>query len=420
MNMKSKYLGIFRLLVCLLLMSIIGIAGADEVETVSFSAGNEHYMAELPTGYLIYTPEMGTESPLLKLTGVTPDDMNEYMELLQCVLCGVHEEKQHQLWISVKDRSDGFGGYTNEIPIETQRLFFDGVSLSRGAYQENEYEGRTYFYFKDNPSITDGGRSLYIAFFIGMNEISVRWESGNGKKTSGDIWEIQSIARSIRTVGNNEGKQSNAEAVKGGIAVTESNFFYDEGSKSGNFYAKIENRGLAPVSVCNERFAAYDKEGKLLYENSYIDTTPMFYLIEPGDSVYVSFERMWDVSNLRVDDIGRIEFNPGPGEYSMVYKKIPCEATFNWENKYNGEGIHLEATFENNTNEAIKDPQLVYAFYDRGQQLLSVGTHYISGMTIFPGSKIMIEPYINAEVEEYMNSNNKKAAEVVAWVYYEP
>ena len=418
--MKRNKLRVGTLLLCLLFLGSVGFAEQDEVSKTVFSASGKRLVAEIPVDYLIYTPELGQDSPLLAFTGMTTKDLNDYLNALQCVLCAVHKEKQHQLWISINDRSDAFSKFDDEPSTKARRAYYDGLSLSRGQYSEYERNGTFYYLFADNPSINDNGRSLYLSFFINKEEVSVRWESGNGKCTHRDILDVQNIAESIKTEEQDKAEQKAAADRKAGLVVTESNLFFNEQNNTGYFFAKVENHGQFPAAFGSTRFAVYDTNNQLIYENSYTDSSPMFALIDPGDYIYVSFERMWDVYGLKSNQIGRVEFQPEPYDYSVQFNRIPCEATFNLTYDYGYLNTNLQVILENKTNELIKSPQLVYAFYDRKGQLAKVGNQYLSEITIFPDSKIMIEPFVDSDAISYLVENNQTPETVVAMIYYEP
>ncbi len=185
------------LMAVLLVFPTVSCAGGSN--TVHFDALGEKFTVELPEEYLAYTPAMGADSPLLTLSKSNPAEMDQYMSLLGCAVCAAHNQHLHQLWISVMDRSGGFPNVPDgqDVPIASQRAFFDGIAFTRGSYTEKVIDGKTYFVFENNPSVTPGGASIFVATMYGKREISVRWESGSGRKTSDDLDEILKIAESI-------------------------------------------------------------------------------------------------------------------------------------------------------------------------------------------------------------------------------
>lgn len=416
--MKRNPVKVTILVIILMLFYSSGLAEQSKNEKTVFSFEGKRFVAEIPAKYLIYTSEMAENSPLLKLTGASANDMDSYMDSLQCVLCGVHEEKYHQIWISVKNRNDAFPNSSNGISPEEKRAYYDGVALSRGNYTEYERNGQYYYIFEDNPSIAEGGRSYYISFFINKDEVSVRWESGNGKLTFGDMGDIQTIAYSIKTEEQDSEEQKAAADRKAGLVVTESSLFYNEREKSGYFFAKVENHGQSSVSFGHTRFAAFDTKGQLLYENNYIDSSPMYALIEPGDYIYVS--RDWRADNVTSDQNLHFEFQPEPYDYSIDYRRISCEASFKLIYEYGSPHINLEVLLENTTNELICSPQVVYAFYNKDGQLITVGNQYLNEVSIFPNSRILITPWVNTDLIKYLVDKGQTPETVVALIYYEP
>ena len=170
-------------------------------QTIPFHAGNEEYVVDLPAEYLAYTSLMGDSSPLLAATGLTSDDLEYYINGLHCQVTAVSMSEQHQIWVSVKNRSAGFPDVApgETVPLANQRAFCDGIAVSRGSYRELDIDGKLYFIFEHNPSIYDGGKSCYISTFLGTNELNVRWESGNGKMGDAELEENLRIAESITT-----------------------------------------------------------------------------------------------------------------------------------------------------------------------------------------------------------------------------
>lgn len=420
--MKRIRLGIV-LLLSVLMIQAVGLAETEN-RTVQFRVGYTDFTADLPAGYLIYTPELGKDSPLLKMISATTGTIESYMKILHCVLCGVHEEEMHEIWISATDRSEILSGNMKEVSIENQRAYYDGVSVSRGRYTEYQHSGKNYFVFENNPSIYTGGASVYASFFFNKYEIAVRWESGNRKKTDEDVQKILNIAESIQTAKQSTEEQprevqKTADEKKTGLAVTEATLFFDEKANRGYFSAKVENRGPKPVSFGNERFAAYDLWGNVVYENTYTDSEPMYGLIMPNDYIYVSLDRPWDAKGLRADEISRYEFDPKPYTYSVRYEKIVCEAKFEIVNDKVYPRTNLEVTLENNTDHPIRHPYLVYAFYDRNHQLVDVGSSVFSDLTVLPGSKILLRPYDDFDSIRYLMANNHEPKTVEAIIYYE-
>ena len=122
------------------------------------------------------------------------------MAALGCSVCCVHSSDMHQMWISVKDRSVGLGKAKEgeSLPKDIVTAFYDGISFSRGRYKLETIDGRDYYLFADGPSIYQGGINYYISTMMGHYEVSVRWESGNGKRTQDDIALLKEIITSIR------------------------------------------------------------------------------------------------------------------------------------------------------------------------------------------------------------------------------
>ena len=190
--------GILKWIFSFLLMSCLLFSPAS-AEEYTMTAAGKTYTVDLPEAYLPYTPEMGTESPMARVFGVDPSAMDPYMNALGCSMVCVHAEQRHEMWISVKDRSAGFSYLPEGTDPSGSNLeaYYLGVSVARGKYSAETYDGHTYWIFADGNSISEGGISYYISTFLGRDEVSVRWESGNGFRTESDMEEIKEIIRSI-------------------------------------------------------------------------------------------------------------------------------------------------------------------------------------------------------------------------------
>jgi hypothetical protein len=191
LNVKGKFL-----YVLVILLMFCFNAGA---ESITFSVDNNTYAVDLPEDYLIYVYGSGDDSPLLKLAGKRASEIDSVLDQLGSSVWGAHKTLFHQFWLSVKDRSAGLGTVPEgqALPKNIVDSYFDGVAIGRGPYTVETYDGRDYYVFENGQSIFQNGINYFIATFSGHNEVSLRWESGNGERTEDDIAVLKNIIRSV-------------------------------------------------------------------------------------------------------------------------------------------------------------------------------------------------------------------------------
>lgn len=205
---------------------------------------------------------------------------------------------------------------------------------------------------------------------------------------------------------------------RAGLVVTESSLLFDDAEQKGYFSAKVENKGPTDLFCSEGDLIVYDAKGNILFEdhgNCY--PHPFNALIESGDFIYVSLE-YWNKPGLKAEQIDHFEYKVEPARRGNQYERIPCEAKFAFKNEYGMNMLNLEVTLENNTGKLIQSPQVVYAFYDENHQLVDVGEYKYDNITVFPGSKIVMEPPVLYDFAEYLVKNNKKPKTVETFVYY--
>ncbi len=174
--------------------------GALADESLFFSVDGRTWEVVLPPEYLPYTSELGQNSPLLKISGATQTEMDEYIAPLGCSVFCRHVYWGHELWLSVKDHSTDLGRVNPgvSLPQDIVKTYYDGTTLSRGPYTVETVGGRDYYLFADGESTNAGGICYRISTFIGHYEVMLRWESGTGARTEEDIDTLKAIIRSVQ------------------------------------------------------------------------------------------------------------------------------------------------------------------------------------------------------------------------------
>lgn len=192
---KSVKMGILVALIIILLMFGIN----SFAETISFDVDRNTYIAEIPERYLVYIYGTGDNNPLIQLSGNTSAQIDSALEMLGSSVWVVQKTQYHQFWLSVKDRSAGLGMVSDgeSLPKQILKSYYDGVSLSRGPYFVETYNGQDYYVFENGKSIYQGGKNYYISTFFGHYEVTLRWESGDGTRTAEDIAELKDIIHSV-------------------------------------------------------------------------------------------------------------------------------------------------------------------------------------------------------------------------------
>ena len=198
---KNIRLSVLCILAALAVLSggvLSGSALADE--SLFFSVDGRTWEVVLPPEYLPYTSELGQNSPLLKISGATQTEMDQYISALGCSVCCIHVHSGHQLWLSVKDHSADLGRVNPgvSLPQDIVKTYYDGTTLSRGPYTVETVGGRDYYLFADGESTNAGGICYRISTFIGHYEVMLRWESGTGARTEEDIDTLKAIIRSVQ------------------------------------------------------------------------------------------------------------------------------------------------------------------------------------------------------------------------------
>lgn len=204
---------------------------------------------------------------------------------------------------------------------------------------------------------------------------------------------------------------------KKALVITEDSFIYNRQEKTAFYYAKVENRGTEPLSIDDSKFVAFDRDGNVLFEYPYIPLIPMGVLIAPGDFAYVS-GMMFDQGN---DDweakMARYELEYTESPYGTPYNRTECEADFSMKTEHNRTWMYLDVTFSNDTDEIMKEPQAVYALYDKNHQLLMADCTYCQGLYFYPQSKIRQNAHIYSDVQDYLLEKGMIPETVVAYLY---
>lgn len=176
-----------------ILAMLFSAASAEQVELV---VDGNRYTMEIPEEYAVYTSALGKDSSYVKFTGYEETGvLDDYMKGLGCCLVGVERTYYHQIWLSIKDRSEGLGQNPEERLI---RAYYDGVAMGRGAYTVEQYNGHDYYVFASGKSIYENGINYYISTFFGNYEVALRWESETGKRTEEDIELLKAIIHSVQ------------------------------------------------------------------------------------------------------------------------------------------------------------------------------------------------------------------------------
>jgi hypothetical protein len=81
--------------------------------------------------------------------------------------------------------------------------------------------------------------------------------------------------------------------------------------------------------------------------------------------------------------------------------------------------ITLRGTIENNTEELVYSPGVVWGVYGTDGKLLYADYEDAYAVYLYPGSKIMLDAEIDSDVMDWLNANEIAIGEVVSVAWYE-
>lgn len=172
-------------LVCGLMISSLALA-----VDVPFTADGTKYVVSLSDEWFYYSADLGDESPLC--IAVSRETLDDYAQTLNTQVIGVNASGD-EIYISVRDRSDGVGFSPSEEVIQS---YYDGVALGRGSYTQETRNGKKITRFANNPR-PNGGEGEYLSTFLGSREVIANLACA-AKKTNEDLEMLYKVILSVK------------------------------------------------------------------------------------------------------------------------------------------------------------------------------------------------------------------------------
>lgn len=203
--------------------------------------------------------------------------------------------------------------------------------------------------------------------------------------------------------------------AEGNVSVSEKAVIIPPGDDSGNFYAKIQNDGDAPVGVNSGKLVLFSGNDEILVTSDYVTTYPSRIVLQPGEYTYIK-EFLWD-SALKNQTIGDIKFSVDSTDSGTDAERVPCDATFeiNGSDSFDN---YIHITVTNEADQTRNGYYLVGALIDTTGNLVYVDTNQYENVGLHAGSTATFSMYIDNDSINYFESNGIQIGSVDAIVYY--
>ncbi len=208
-----------------------------------------------------------------------------------------------------------------------------------------------------------------------------------------------------------------AALAAGNLAVSDKITFIYPGKDSGNFYAKIENTGDAPVAVDSGKLVIFSESDEILETSDYINSYPGSLILEPGEYTYLS-EFLWN-STLKNQAIGDVKFSVSSDTEGKTAEQIPCEVTYTINGSESLDN-YMHVTFKNEDSQIRYGYYLTASLYDTEGNLIYVDQNRYEALGIHPDSTVTIDMYIDNDNLSYYEANHMEIGSADALVYYLP
>lgn len=185
----------------------------------------------------------------------------------------------------------------------------------------------------------------------------------------------------------------------------------------GNLYAEVKNTGDAPVQLANGLYELFDKDGKVIKSDEYINMYPS--VLNPGENGFILLSELVDEAKTK-DYIASHKLTV-TGTSSIDYKVerlAASDAKYEIVEDYSKRHV-LSALVKNDKTETANEPVIVFALKDdQGKVIYTIGTSTYN-VGIPAGNTVLLKATIDDGFVKYMEENNIKPATLEAIAYTE-
>ncbi len=204
------------------------------------------------------------------------------------------------------------------------------------------------------------------------------------------------------------------DSTKGGLTVSQQNFYNFPDSSSGYLFAKIENTGKEPAAFDHGELEVFSDSEELLVSDDYVMSWPPDVLVDPGEYIYVS-SFLYE-SALEGATAGEIKFSAEVSSDGTAAERISAEASFEKKgpDSYNN---YVLVTVTNETDEVQYGYYVTVALSDKEGNLMFADSDHYGNFGVHPGSTVTLRFPIDNDLMEYYNKHEMSPAAAEAIVY---